>query len=67
VKQFIFTGGLMRCCTGTFDVYEVEPTPGQIIPCRHCSGSMIVNVETVRGEEVLAWRWNKPTLDEVFK
>jgi len=55
-------GGLMRCCLLTLAEFYKEPADimgfeveGQILPCRHCSSSMIF----VEG----AWEWNKAKTD----
>ena len=52
IKPRLFIGGLMRCCTGTWDekVKDVPQTEGQIIPCNYCESSMIFKDG--------AWRWN---------
>jgi len=51
-KPRLFIGGLMRCCTETWDekVENVPQEEGQIIPCNWCESSMIFKDGT--------WRWN---------
>ncbi len=48
-------GGLMRCCLGTLNGYypdgpAAKATEGEVLPCRHCSSSMIFSEGY--------WRWN---------
>lgn len=46
-------GGLMRCCLET--IYQLPPdtdyTEGIVVPCKHCSSSVIL--------EDGKWRWNR--------
>lgn len=53
LETMLAPGGLMRCCTGTFGAqdFEREVTDGEVLPCDHCSSSMILDNGT--------WRWNR--------
>lgn len=55
-KERLAIGGLMRCCTGTWDkAIQERPdghTDGDELPCEHCDSRM------VRTEGV--WRWDRP-------
>ncbi len=46
----ISLGGLMRCCHATFNEIPMdEPLPdGRVIPCEHCSSSMVVDGDIVK-------------------
>jgi hypothetical protein len=47
-------GGLMRCCTGTYEEQAPpasESKDGDVLPCRYCKSSMILR----NG----AWEWNR--------
>ena len=47
-------GGLMRCCLATLGEHiggdPPEPKPGDVVPCKYCSESMIYSDG--------AWEWN---------
>jgi hypothetical protein len=46
-------GGVMRCCIATLNDYEGPDEEGTVVPCRHCSSSVIFRDG--------AWEWNRPT------
>lgn len=56
VEARVRVGGLMRCCLATLDAAMAArtelPKEGEVLPCAHCTSSMVFNNE--------AWEWNRP-------
>lgn len=45
-------GGVMRCCLETLNSTKVNEVEGEIVKCKYCSSSLIL--------ENGIWRWNHP-------